>query len=322
MAKRAEPPKKTPRRKKKAADVGSRGLEAASLVQGTAPPALVHLASRIREDGGSVLAVYPEPLGGHWQILAGIPLDRVAPTPYQRDLSDAHVERLSRAIEKLDRFLDPVIAVRTGEGVYWTPNGHHRTNAMRRLGAKSIVALVVPENDVAHRILLLNTEKAHNLRERALEVVRLAEALASLDPRKEEEFEAEFEEPALLTLGCCYQSRGRFAGSAFHPILRRVEKFLTKKLPEALDVRRARAVDLLALEDAVNEAVAALKARGLESPYLKAFVVARVNPIRFQRGGAPEFDEVVGKMLASARRFDVGKIKADQVAKTGGAPEE
>jgi ParB family chromosome partitioning protein len=323
MPKRAEPTKKkTSRRRSKPAEAASRGLEARELSMGSAPPHVVALASSVRDDGGSVLAVYREPLAGHWQILAGIPLDRVAPTPYQRDLSEAHVARLRNAMDKLGRFLDPVIAVRTAEGTYWTPNGHHRTNAMRQLGAHAVVALVVPESEVAHRILLLNTEKSHNLRERATEVVRLATALSELDPRPENEFEAEFEEAPLVTLGCCYEERGRFAGSAFHPILRRIDAFSTKRLPDALAMRRERATRLLALEDAVNDAVASLKKRGLDSPYLKAFVVARVNPIRFQRGGSPEFDDTIDRMLASARRFDVAKVKADQVAKTGGAPDE
>ena len=39
---------------------------------------------------------------------------------------------------------------------------------MRRLGAKSITVLVVPEREVAWQILALNTEKAHNIKERSL----------------------------------------------------------------------------------------------------------------------------------------------------------
>ena len=92
-------------------------------------------------------------------------------------------------------------ARRRGRRAYWTPNGNHRLAALRTLGARSAVAIVVPETEVAHRILLLNTEKAHNLRERSLEVVRLAQSLAELEDRPEREFETEFEEPALLTLG-------------------------------------------------------------------------------------------------------------------------
>ncbi len=311
-----------PARKKKRATAAaaSRGLDAKRLAS-AAPPTLVEtLARTIGDDGGAVLATYRDPLGGHWQFLASLPLDIVEPTPFQRDLSPAHVERVANAIDKLDRYLDPVIAVPTGEGKYWSPNGYHRLGAMRELGAKSIVALVIPEPEVAHRILLLNTEKAHNLRERALEVARLAEALAVIDDRPEKEFAVEFEEAALVTLGLCYEQNGRFSGGAYHPVLRRCDKFLGSKLPTALDIRRLRADKLLELNELVNEAVKGMKSRGLESPYLKAFVVARINPLRFVRKGTPDFDETIDRMLGSARRFDTSKIKADQIARSGGPP--
>ena len=280
------------------------------------------LGRAIEDDGGSVLATYRDPLGGHWQLLAALPIGKVQPTPFQRDLSESHDGRVARAIDKLGRYLDPVIAVPAEDGVYWSPNGFHRLAAMRELGAKSIVALVIPEPEVAHHILLLNTEKAHNLRERALEVVRLAETLALMDERPETEFEGEFEEAALVTLGLCYQENGRFSGSAYHPILRRCDRFLRRSLPDALMERRLRADKLLELNDLVNEAVAALKAKGMVSPYLKAFVVARINPLRFQRKPTADFDETIDKMLGSARRFDAGKIRTDQIARTGGAPGE
>lgn len=312
-----------PRAKKKRAEVApaSRGLDARRLATASHPAAVDALAERIADDGGSVLAVYRDPLGSHWQILAALPLDRVEPTPYQRDLSDAHVGRLTDAIDRLDRFVDPVTAVPTDGGRYWTPNGYHRLGAMRRLGAKSIVALVVPEPEVAHRILLLNTEKAHNLREKALEVSRLAVALAELDDRPERDYAMEFEEAALVTLGFCYEQNGRFAGGAYHPVLKRCDKFSSMKLPRAIEMRRVRAAKMLELNDAVTAAVDSLKSRGFQSPYLRAFVVARINPLRFKRGEA-DFDETIDKMLAGARRFDAGKIRADQVARSGGPPEE
>jgi ParB family chromosome partitioning protein len=269
-----------------------------------------------------VLARYRDPLGGGWQLLAGLPIERVEPTPYQRDLSEAHVVKLRAAIDKLGRYLDPIIAVRTEDGRYWTPNGHHRVAALRALGARSVTAIVVPEIEVAHRILLLNTEKAHNLRERSLEVIRLAQNLAELDDRPEKEFESEFEEPALLTIGLCYQENGRFAGGAYHPVLKRIETFLGSALPKALATRRERAARIMELDEAVTAAVAELKAKGFDSPYLRAFVVARINPLRFKRGAKAEFDETIDKMLAGARRFDSTRIRADQVARTGGAPEE
>ena len=310
------------KKKRQDAPAASRGLEAKRLAAATPPAAVAALVQRIERDGGSALATYRDPLGSRWQVLAALPLDRVEPTPYQRDLSETHVERLTAAMEKLDRFLDPVIAVPEADGKYWSPNGYHRLGAMRQLGAKSIVAIVVPEPEVAHRILALNTEKAHNLRERALEVARLAQGLAELDDRPERDFVLEFEEAALVTLGLCYQQNGRFSGGVYHPILKRCDKFSGAKLPKALEMRRERAARLLELNDAVNAAVAQLKSRGFESPYLKAFVVARINPLRFQRKPTADFDETIDKMLASARRFDPGRIKADQLARTGGAPAE
>jgi len=212
--------------------------------------------------------------------------------------------------------------VRAADGKYWTPNGYHRLGALRQLGARAIVALVVPEPAVAHRILALNTEKAHNLREKALEVIRLAQGLATLDDRPEKEFATEFEEPALLTLGLCYQENGRFAGGVYNPVLKRIESFLGAKLSRALETRQERARKLLALDAAVGEAVASLKARGFQSPYLKAFVVARINPLRFKRGAKAEYDETIDRMLAAAQKFDPGKVKADQLATAGGPPEE
>jgi ParB family chromosome partitioning protein len=316
------PAKPTRRRKKKAAEPRSRGIAAGALGSGSQPAGLPRLQEAIAADGGLVIGAYRDPLGGNWQVLAGLPIELVEPTPYQRDLSPAHVERLAAAIDQLDRFLDPIVAVRTGEGRYWTPNGSHRLAALRRLGAQAVVALVVPEAEVAHRILLLNTEKAHNLRERALEVSRLAEALAQLDDRAERDYALEFEEPALLTLGLCYQENGRFAGGAYHPVLRRTEEFLTTHLSHALETRRDRAARLLELDAAVTDAVKHLKERGFDSPYLRAFVVARINPLRVKRGSTADVDETIARMLASARKFDPAKVRADQVARTGGAPEE
>jgi ParB family chromosome partitioning protein len=300
---------------------------------GAPPPELATLGQTIVSDGGTVLAAYKDPLGGHWQIFAALPIESIEPTPYQRDLSKPHVERLAGAMDKLGRYLDPMIVVRSeepavtapkpGENVrpYWTPNGNHRLAALRQLGAKAVVAIVVPDIEVAHRILLLNTEKAHNLRERSLEVIRLAELLADSENRPEKEYDIEFEEPALLTLGLCYQENARFAGGAYHPILRRVEKWESTALPKALETRRERAARILELDAAVSDAMKKLKDRGFESPYLRPFVVARINPIRFKRGAA-DADEVIDTMLAAARKFDAGRVKADQVAKAGGPPEE
>jgi ParB family chromosome partitioning protein len=318
----AETAGKSPRKKRKPKEIEPRGLTARQAGGGVPPAPIMRLMEAIEADSGSVIGPYREPLGGLWQVIAALPLERVEPTPYQRDLSAPHVARLAQAMEKLGRYVDPIIVVRTEEGKYWTPNGHHRLAALRSMGVRSVVALVVPEPEVARRILVLNTEKAHNVRERAMEVIRLAQALCALDDRPEREYATEFEEPALLTLGLCYLENGRFSGGAYHPVLKRTETFGGMKLSKSLETRRERAARLLELDSAIGEAVQQLKARGLESPYLKAFVLARINPLRFRRGATADPDEIIAQMLASARKFDTGKVKADQVARAGGPPDE
>jgi ParB family transcriptional regulator, chromosome partitioning protein len=288
----------------------------------TAPPAeLTALIDAIGADGGAVLAAYREPLGGHALLFAALPLDKVAPTPFQRDISDAHVRRLTQAMDKTKRFLDPIIAVRerTETASYWTPNGYHRLTALKELGAKTVLALVVPERPVAYQILALNIEKAHNLREKAIGVRRMYEDLVGMpDSGGEESFALEFEEPALATLGFAYEQRGRLSGGAYHPVLRKADRWLPGRLRDALAERRARAALLLEYDDAVT---AGLKARGFNSPYLRNFIVARTNPLRFIKGEPPPVDELLRTMTKRARGIDPGKIKTEDVARSGGPAE-
>jgi ParB family transcriptional regulator, chromosome partitioning protein len=306
----------------------STGLEAGVLLDAPIPAEVNSLRESIVDDGGKVLASYREPFGGQWLVMAALPIEKVEPTPYQRNLSDAHVRKLESVIAKLGRFLDPIVVVRKeskdSETRYWTPNGNHRLSAMRTLGAKSIVGIVVPETAAAYQILALNTEKAHNLRERALEVIKMYQELALLDDATEETYALEFEEAALITLGLCYLERPRFSGGAYHPILRRADEFLKKPLQAALSIRRERAKTVMALDDLVVEKVEALKAKGLTSPYLKSFVVARINPLRFRpKDAAPlGFDEVLDRMTKTAAKLNVDRVKMDDLAKSGGAPEE
>ena len=242
-----------------------------------------------------MLAVYREPFGGTPAVLAALPIDRVEPTPYQRDPSEPHVKRLMTVIETLARFLDPIITVRR-DNSYWTPNGNHRLQAMRKLGAQSVIALVIPDPDVAFKILALNTEKAHNLKEKSLETIRMLRALA--DERAastEREFVFEFDQPSFLTLGAAYEERPRLSGGAYNPVLRRIDEFLDERLPRALKERTRRAGLLLSIDDQVTAIVDKLKKRGLTSPYLRPFVIARINPIRFSTSTEFDFDEVLGQ---------------------------
>ena len=201
MVKRA-PTRRRPRKAKP----GTKGLGPAECRLEQPPGSAAEAAEAIAKAGGCVVGSYKEPLGGHPLLLSILPIDAVEPTPFQRDLSDAHHKRLADVINKTGRFLDPIIAVLAPRGGFWTPNGRHRLEAMRRLGAKSITALVVADREVAWQILALNTEKAHNLKERSLEVIRIYRGLVDEDAsRPESQFAFYLDEAALVTLGVCYE---------------------------------------------------------------------------------------------------------------------
>jgi ParB family chromosome partitioning protein len=220
-------------------------------------------------------------------------------------------------IEKVGRFLDPLVLIRQDDQ-YWTPNGNHRLQAMKKLGAKSIIGLLVPDPEVAFKILALNTEKAHNVKEKSLETIRMARALAARKEGRESDFSFEFEQAQFLTLGAAYEQRKGLSGGAYTSVLRRIDDFLEDPMSKALKERERRGHKVLALDDAATKVVEALKAKGLTSPYLKPFVVARINPIRFSKATDFDFDEVIDKMTAAAKKFNTEKVKQEDVAKAGG----
>jgi ParB family transcriptional regulator, chromosome partitioning protein len=308
--------KRTVRRRKKTTPK-SIGLAAAETREVDAS-ATASLERQVEADGGVVLTSYREPFGGTPVLLAALPIDRVEPTPFQRDPSEPHVKRLMNVIETLGRFLDPIIATREDDQ-YWTPNGNHRLQALRKLGAQTVVALLVPDRNVAFKILALNTEKAHNLKEKSLETIRMLRALAeSGDKREEREFVFEFDQPSFLTLGAAYEQRPRLSGGAYQSLLRRIDDFLGEPLPRAMKERLRRAAKLLAIDDQVGDIVQKLKARGLTSPYLRPFVVARINPIRFSTSTEFDFDDVMSRMERAAGKFKIDKIKQEDVVRAGG----
>jgi ParB family chromosome partitioning protein len=319
-SKKAPPRRKTPRKQK----AGSAGIEPSAALIDVSE--VKGVADAIAAEGGVTVGQWRDPLGGHPLALAILPIDKVEPTPFQRDLSETHHKRLAEVIQKTGRFLDPIIAVTApkDKGGFWTPNGRHRLEAMRRLGAKSITVLVVPTREVAWQILALNTEKAHNLKERSLEVIRIYRGLLDEDvSRAEVGFQFYLEDPALVTLGVCYEKNARFAGGAYHPVLRRVEQFSDEPIGKAIKAHEHLAALTLEVEDKVVAAVATLREKGLVSPYLRSFVVARVNPLRWIKGDLPSAEKVLTTMRDRAAKFNAGNVKQEDLARMGGGvPDE
>ncbi len=285
---------------------------------GERPPASVDaLAARVEEDGGRALAAYREPVGGHWQIFVLLPIDKVAPTPYQRDLSPTHAKRLQEMVKKIDRFVDPIVVVSPRPGVYWTPNGHHRLKALQKLKADWVPAILVPEADVAFQILALNTEKAHNLKEKSLEVIRMYRGLLEEEPKRgEQDYAFQFEAAHLVTLGLLYEANKRFAGGAFAPILRRVDSFLPGTFPKTLPVREERAAAVRAADEALAGVVDQLKKRGIRHPFVKNYVLARTTPLSRARKTLPGFDQTFQKLIAAIEAFDVSAVRYQDVQRS------
>jgi ParB family chromosome partitioning protein len=298
-----------------------RGLDAADLALPIDSADTGPLAALVRAVGGVAIGAYRDPLGGKALLLAALPIAAVQPTPFQRDLSPTHAKRLGTKIDEAGVFLDPIIVVRGEDGRLWTPNGRHRLAAAKVLGLRQIMALVSPDEALAYRILALNTEKAHNLKDRSLEVVRMAQNLAKREPATAEaKFAAQFEAPELLTLGLLYLEDGRFAGGAYSSFLRKVDRFSTKGLAASLRERAGVADRLRGIDAEVKRIVAGLQERGFKSPYLRNYVVARINPVRFHKAKpgdrvlAMPIGAALTRMAAAARAFRLESVSNKDLA--------
>jgi ParB family chromosome partitioning protein len=298
-----------------------RGLGAGQIALDVDHQDIRALVARIRQAGGVVVGSYRDPLGGRALVHATLPFKAIQPTPFQRDLSPTHTRRLSEKIDEAGAFLDPLILVLGEDQQFWTPNGRHRLAAAKILGLQQISVLVSPDETLAYRILALNTEKAHNLKDRSLEVIRMARSLARRQPAaRETQFAAQFESAELLTLGIIYERQSRFAGGAYSPLLRKVDRFSALALPASLREREGYAARLQAIDAEVKKIIVALQARGFKSPYLRNYVVARINPVRFklQKRGesapAMPIGQALTRMTAAAKGFKLDSVSNADLA--------
>ncbi len=211
--------------------------------------------------------------------------------------------------------------VRGEDGRLWTPNGRHRLAAGKVLGLKQITALISPDETLAYRILALNTEKAHNLRDRSLEVIRMARSLAKRHATsKEAQYTAQFESAELLTLGIVYEKSSRFAGGAYSSFLKKVDRFGERTLAASLREREGFASRLLEIDAQTKRVIAALQARGFKSPYLRNYVVARINPVRFHKAKkgdtkpAMPMAQALTRMAAAIKNFKVDSVSNADLA--------
>ena len=306
--------RKAVRRKKQAA--ASIGLSPAETRTGTG--AADALAPLVERDGGAVLGAYRDPFGGKPVLIVSLPIDRVEPTPFQRDPSDAHVKRLMTVIETLGRFLDPLIVVRQRRPLLDAERQSpaagdappRRAKRSSRCSSRRRRSPTRSWRSTPRRRTTCARSRSRRSAWRARSPGRAREP--------EEAFAFEFEEPSFLTLGAAYESRPRLSGAVYHSVLRRIDEFLDKPLAKAVAERERRARLVLAIDDRVTAIVDKLKARGFTSPYLRPFVVARINPMRFSKATSFDFDEVMQKMTAAAGKFNIDRVKPEEVTRAAG----
>ncbi len=283
------------------------------------PEKIQKLIEEVENEGVKVLCAFKDPYGDNYQLLVEIPLNMVEPTPYQRDLSDPHVRRLMEVIETVGRYLDPIVVVRPQKGVYWTPNGNHRREAMYRLGKDKITGILIPEYSVAFQILALNTEKAHNLKEKSLEVIRMYKAIMKEEPdRFESEYAFQFEEAPYITLGILYENKPKFSGGAYHSFLKKVDHFLDIPFEESYIEREKRAEVLAEVDEIVQDIVTKIKERGINHPFVKQFVVSKANPFGRKRKLDVDFYEAFEMFKEKLLEIDVSKVRIEDIASAGG----
>jgi ParB family transcriptional regulator, chromosome partitioning protein len=103
-------------------------------------------------------------------------------------------------------------------------------------------------------------------------------------------------------------------------VLKKVDRLTTKPLPAALREREGYAKRLAEIDTEVKRIVAELQARGMKSPYLRSYVVARINPVRFHKVKAGDKKPVMPiaqallRMFASAKKFDLAKVNMSDLA--------
>jgi ParB family chromosome partitioning protein len=123
-----------------------------------------------------------------------------------------------------------------------------------------------------------------------------------------------------VMLGIVYEENRRFAGSPYFSFLRKVDRFATRTLTKSLSQREGWAARLVQIDESVKEIVERLKKRGFRLPYLRNYVVARINPVRFHRAkkGETKFlmapGEALTRMVSAAKKFDVGSVREQELA--------
>jgi len=221
--------------------------------------------------GAIVFHILKEPVKGYELKVGVIPTDLIIIPSIQRELSESLVKKLSISIEKVG-FVDPIQVIEREDGLYEVINGQHRLEALKALGYREILAVVLPY-ELRNYIITLNVEKAPSLKDKSHQAYELyMEFLRSDENLEEYELESMIEEPYYITVGFAIKQVSRFPAYAFERILKKVDTFLNLPLKDAKVERERRAELLLRAGEVLNEKY---KELGLQNALQKEAIVSR-----------------------------------------------
>src|SRR5262249_46361307 len=102
--------------------------------------------------------------------------------------------------------------------------------------------------------------------------------------------------------------------------LKKVDRFSDKPLSATLREREGYAARLLEIDAQVKKIIASLQAKGFKSPYLRNYVAARINPVRFHKVKKGDtkppmpLAQALTRMAAAAKGFNVGSVSNADLA--------
>lgn len=245
---------------------------------------------------------YREPVGKVEVEFKLIPLSELKPAPFQREISEAHVKKLSEAILKVGMFIDPLVVYEKG-GTYYVVNGQHRLEAYRNLFSEGELPCIVIPEEKAKYIITLNTEKSPSIKDKSTEALKIYREMLPLNVTEREILDF-ITEPCYVTFGILYERNERFPASALHSLIKRIDKPIEKPLSEAFEERKKRADRLEELYENYYLPIRnKLLEKGVNQLYVGQIIASRINPFGRKRIIEEDFDSAMDKIIERAREF-------------------
>jgi ParB family chromosome partitioning protein len=245
---------------------------------------------------------YVEPVGKTELEFKLVPLSELKPAPFQREISEAHVKKLSEAMLKVGMFIDPLV-VYEKEGIYYVVNGQHRLEAYRNLFSEGELPCIVIPEEKAKFIITLNTEKSPSIKDKSTEALKIYREMlsASLTEKDILDFIAE---PCYVTFGILYERNEKFPASALHSLIKRIDKPIEKPLSEAFEERKRRADRIEELyENYYIPLRNKLLEEGVNQLYVGQIIASRINPFGRKRIIEEDFDSAMDKIIEKAKEL-------------------